>query len=524
MEHSLFEHSVLYAATYAAAFASVCVLTPLAIRLAKRLRMMDVPDARKVHAQPMPRSGGIAIALAFYVAALLGMFWIWRNEHASIDLGSSLIPLYCGAAILIVGILDDMYGVPAKLKLIALVGAAGILVQHGCVLPVTMFGLTWLHAPAAFAPLLTLAWILAVTVSINFIDGLDGLAAGIVAIAAGVTAISASLRGDLVGGSLSLALLGSLTGFLLFNFNPARIFMGDGGSMFIGFSLAAISTQAVHQSGDCSTLMPTLLALSIPLLDTALTLLRRRILMRRSLFAAERGHVHHRLLDLGLDHRAAVLTVYCVTAVAACGGLIALFKSLGAASIAGFATVLFVIAFLRRVGATRARETWAALTSNYGLHCERKFYNEAFEQMQLRLAKARTFDHWWSETCVAADLLHFAQMDLLLPNRDGSLKTLTWRGTHEPQVDESMLQVAVPVQQRRQNCSPLIISARVITARGLEHAGVRFVMFLRLMSERGVRHLDDHQATPAVPQDTESAQGPSAAATPEFAWQVIEQP
>jgi UDP-N-acetylmuramyl pentapeptide phosphotransferase/UDP-N-acetylglucosamine-1-phosphate transferase len=440
----------------------------------------------------------------------------------SIDLFHPLVLLYCGAAILFVGILDDMCGVPAKFKLIALVGAAGILVQHGCLLPLKLFGLEWSHAPSYLAPILTLVWILAVTVSVNFIDGLDGLAAGVVAIAAGVTAIGASFRGDLVGASLSLALLGSLTGFLLFNFNPARIFMGDGGSMFIGFILAAISTQTVHQSGDCSALMPTLLALSIPLLDTALTLLRRRILMRRSLFAAERGHVHHRLLDLGLDHRAAVLTVYCVTGVAACGGLIALFKSIEAASVAGFATILFVIAFLRRVGATRARETWAALTSNYGLHCERKFYNEAFEQMQLRLAKARTFDQWWSETCTAADLLHFAEMELLLPNRDGSLRTLTWQSTQESLADRSMLQVAVPVQQRRQNCSPLIISARVVTARGLEHAGVRFVMFLRLMSERGVKHLDDAPTPSTLPPERRPAHG-SNSGTPELVWQVAEQ-
>ena len=276
--------------------------TPYVKSLAIRAGAMDAPNSRKIHTTPIPRMGGLAIYAGFVIAVLSSMHITW--EVLGILIG--------GTAIVIVGVLDDIYQLPANVKLVGQIAAASILILFDIQIEwlTNPFGdmiyLNYLSIP------FTLFWVVALTNTLNLIDGLDGLAAGVSIIAA-VTIFLVSVQQHFwIVAPLTVALAGSALGFLHFNFNPARIFMGDTGSMFLGYMLAAVSVVGTVKSAATIALVVPIVALGLPILDTACAIIRR-FNNGRPIFKPDKGHFHHRLLERGLTQKQVVLLLYFVS-------------------------------------------------------------------------------------------------------------------------------------------------------------------------------------------------------------------
>jgi UDP-N-acetylmuramyl pentapeptide phosphotransferase/UDP-N-acetylglucosamine-1-phosphate transferase/glycosyltransferase involved in cell wall biosynthesis len=489
---------------YGGAAAGALLLTPLVARLAKSLGIVDLPHARKVHQSPVPRCGGLAIALAMALVAIPLLISVTHRFGA--DYPSRLITLLgAGAFLLVVGLLDDLFNVPSARKLAALLLAAIVFCGSGAridsifVRQEVLFSLGWMSWPV------TIFWLVGVTVAINFIDGLDGLAAGISAIAAAVLGIAAAATGQISVAILAFALAGSLSGFLVFNFYPARIFMGDCGSMFIGFMLAGSGVLCSARVGTTPGILLPGLALIVPAFDTLFTLIRRRVLQRRSLFSAERGHIHHRLLDMGLRHPHAVLLLYGVSISAGVAGLLLRFASAWLAVsaillVAGMVAVLF-----RTSGSSRARDTLSAIRRNRAIARETRRYRHAFEEAQLRFRMAVGFDAWWQEVCAAAESLEFVSVTLPLYNRDGTPRVQRWLRPDSGALEGEIARATLPVRQRRAG-GPLQAEVQVAAQTSLESAGHRIALFSRLLGEYSLANLpsacvETEEATPEPPDE-----------------------
>lgn len=277
-------------------------LTPLLGSLAVRLQFVDIPDERKVHVRPIPRVGGIAMAVGALMPVL---YWL----HGDLLVRSWL----AGAAVLVLfGIADDLWELGPKAKLVGQVAAAAIVVFYGD-LTITNLGTLlpdgW-AVPDAVAIPLTLLAIVGVTNAINLADGLDGLAGGICLLIFSAIGFMAYQAGASSTGFIALALSGAIFGFLKFNTFPASVFMGDTGSQLLGFSAITLSLNLTQQSAVLSPMLPLLL-LGLPVLDTVYVM-AARIARGASPFVADRRHLHHRLLDLGLHHTESVLVIYLV--------------------------------------------------------------------------------------------------------------------------------------------------------------------------------------------------------------------
>lgn len=288
------------------------LITPFVIILAAKTGAMDAPDPRKVHKRPIPRIGGIGIYAAFMVSILSMMATVDLESEVVFELAGLLVS---GTLIVLVGIIDDYRNLPAKVKLLGQIIAASVLVFAFDVridFVTDPFGdylyLEYLAAPA------TIFWIVGLTNTVNLIDGLDGLAAGVSMIAS-ITIFLVALQQDiLLVAVLTAALAGAAFGFLYYNFNPAQIFMGDSGSMFLGFMLAGISVIGAVKCAATIALIVPILALGLPILDTTFAIVRR---YRGGvpIFKPDKGHLHHRLLGLGFSQRQAVLLMYVISAM-----------------------------------------------------------------------------------------------------------------------------------------------------------------------------------------------------------------
>ncbi|HSZ83452.1 MAG TPA: MraY family glycosyltransferase [Polyangia bacterium] len=287
------------------------ILTPLVRRLAHRFGALDHAwSSRKIHSRPIPRLGGVAIVVAFYVplVALLlfhsdvgRMFVAERNYVVGLFVG--------GLAIALLGVYDDLKGAGAGRKFLVQFAVAGFMYWIGYRVDTIAnpFGLE-LHLGWASLPF-TLLWIVGVINALNLIDGLDGLAGGVALVAVLTTFLISLQRAHPLMMLFSGALAGSILGFLFYNFNPATIFMGDTGSMFLGFILATSAIQTNQKSSTAVAVMIPGIALGLPIMDTLLAM-GRRALRGRSMFQADKEHIHHRLLAQGLSHRQTVLVLY----------------------------------------------------------------------------------------------------------------------------------------------------------------------------------------------------------------------
>ena len=286
-------------------------MTPIVRVLAFRIGAVDVPlDNRRIHKKPMPRIGGLAIYLSFTLTTII--FCKPTPELTTIWIG--------GGVIVILGILDDIYRLNAWLKLIVQLAVAVFAVWNGCVIDHINLGGVYVQLGFLSWPLSVL-WIAGLTNAINFIDGLDGLACGVSAISALSLLFVVMLQGDFVSAIICAILFGSCFGFLPFNFNPARIFMGDTGALFLGYTLAVISVYGVFKLHTVLAFLVPFAIFALPVFDTLFAICRR-VLSGKSPFAADRGHIHHKLIDMGFTQKESVKILYAI-----CGifGLVAVF-------------------------------------------------------------------------------------------------------------------------------------------------------------------------------------------------------
>jgi len=292
------------------------ILTPVVRDGVGRFGFLDHPDGvRKKHATPVPRVGGIAIALAyvgtFAIAFLLPFSYTLVMRRA---LPSILQLAMVASVVFLTGVLDDLVGLSAWQKLLG-IGGAGVLAYFAGI-RVDIHLLNFLPAWPWLGFVITVLWLIGCTNAFNLIDGMDGLASGVGLVATLAMLIAALTQGNMPLALATMPLAGCLLGFLRYNFNPASVFLGDSGSLLIGFLLGCYGAMWSNKSVTLIALTVPLLALSIPLLDVILSVLRR-YLRNRPIFAPDRGHIHHKLLDRGLSPKTAVLTIYGFCSVVA---------------------------------------------------------------------------------------------------------------------------------------------------------------------------------------------------------------
>ena len=291
------------------AFAS----TPLVKALSVKMGAVDVPkDGRRMHDHPIPRMGGLAIFFGFLIAILL--FVPLDTEKRGMLLGAVII--------VVLGVLDDKYALPAKPKFLVQIIAALIAVAAGNRIDVLsnpnifssnpVWQLGWLAYPV------TVIWIVAITNSVNFIDGLDGLACGVSTISAAsmlvIALLVSELDGELDVAVMMAALVGACIGFLPYNFNPAKIFMGDTGATFLGFIMATVSVEGMFKQYTIISFVVPFLMLGLPIFDVCFAVVRR-VSHGQSPMQPDRGHVHHRLIDMGFSQKQAVGVLYVISAI-----------------------------------------------------------------------------------------------------------------------------------------------------------------------------------------------------------------
>lgn len=299
---------------YIIGFVSSCLiallLTPLVKRLAFWVGATDRPDERKVHSRIMPRLGGLAIFLAF-VGAFIIVMPVLKDHNFNAALGL----LLGGTVVVLTGALDDRFQLRPRYKLLGQLIAAGIVVAFGLRIELSslpfvgemLVGAEWISIPV------TILWIVGVSNALNLIDGLDGLSAGVSGIATMTIFVLSLIVPSVTVSLLSIILLGGIIGFLFYNFHPAKIFMGDSGSLFLGFALATLSILGFKQATVLSLLIPILI-LGVPLSDTIFAILRR-LVNKKPISAPDKSHLHHCLLQLGLSHRVTVLIIYGIALV-----------------------------------------------------------------------------------------------------------------------------------------------------------------------------------------------------------------
>ncbi len=286
------------------AFVASIVFTPLVKRLAYRIGAVDRPNYRKVHARIMPRLGGLAIYLSFIVTYL-----IYRPDG---DFDKALL---IGATIIIItGVLDDMLEITAKAKMLGQLAAAVVIVVYGEI------QIEFINLPFGgelefgyFAIPLTIIWIVGITNAVNLIDGLDGLAAGVSTIALITLSAMAILMGNPFVATATAILAASTLGFLVFNFYPARIFMGDTGALFLGFMISVFALLGFKGVTMFALIIPVIM-LGVPVSDTFFAIVRR-LREKQPLSAADKSHLHHCLLNVGFTHRQTVLIIYAIAAL-----------------------------------------------------------------------------------------------------------------------------------------------------------------------------------------------------------------
>jgi len=413
------------------AFLIALLLSPIIRDISRSFNIVDRPGLRKVHAYPIPRVGGIAIASAYTIALISGTQGPFDAQTAW-----KLIP---GAAVVFfTGILDDFFSLKPLVKLGGLVIAASIvfwsglhigdLAEHS--LPM------WLDYP------LTVFWLLLTANALNLIDGLDGLCAGMGLVSTLAMFTAAELHHNLPLAYATLPLAGALLGFLCHNLSPATVFLGDSGALLVGFLLGCYGMIWTQKTSTILSMLVPLLALAIPLLDVSLSVVRR-FLRRQPIFAADREHIHHRLLDRGLSPRKAVGVLYLVAAAGAVFALLA--SSPVAGKYQGFIVLLFCLVAALGVRQLRYRE--------FGIP-SRLFFRGMRQKLTVErlaplLERAVTEESWWDGLAEVAGMLGLAS--LRLNGTDGVRRQ--WRPSD--QLPAWSFQVALTERESLQMEGPL---------------------------------------------------------------------
>ncbi|KRM06580.1 undecaprenyl-phosphate alpha-N-acetylglucosaminephosphotransferase [Liquorilactobacillus ghanensis DSM 18630] len=321
------------------------ILTPLVRNLAFKLGAVDKPNARRVNKVPMPTMGGLAIFVAFNLVN----FFIMRQQYPP----QQLWTLFAAElTIIITGIIDDIYELTPKQKLCGITLAALIVYFFSGIRMTTLtlpflgtINLGWFSLPV------TLIWILAITNAVNLIDGLDGLAVGVAIIALITSGITSYLFLNVTGTYVAImmfTLVGSLLGFLPYNFHPAKIYLGDTGALFIGFMISVFSLYGLKNATFITIVIPVII-LGVPITDTVYAILRR-VLNKKPISQADKHHLHHRLMEIGLSHTQTVLVIYGISLIFSCIALLYPFSNLLGSILLTIATLFGLELFVESIG------------------------------------------------------------------------------------------------------------------------------------------------------------------------------
>ncbi len=336
-----------------AALIALCAM-PAAMALARRFGLVDKPDAvRKLHETVIPLVGGIVVFVAG-VIAFFSIFWAWPSiDRWSEDVLELFGLLAAATLIVLVGFLDDRFGLRGRQKLAGQILAVTILVACGFqVRRVDLFGFPVEFGTFAF--LVVYVWCLAAINSVNLLDGADGFAATIGIVISVALSIMALSRNQFLDAGICLALAGALSGFLWYNFPPAKVYLGDAGSMLIGLVLAAVTIRCSFKQAAAYAFFAPVALLAIPLIDTGAAIVRRRF-TGRSIYMEDRGHLHHVMAKQGLSPRASLLWVFLLSATTACGATLSILTRQSEYAFASVFVVLVVMVVGRIFGVAELR-------------------------------------------------------------------------------------------------------------------------------------------------------------------------
>jgi len=457
-------------------------LVPIVSRLAKRYRLVDVPGPRKVHKTPIPRIGGIVFVVST-LALVLPVFFLDNVIGQSFREARTefIVLLVAASFIFIVGLIDDLCSLGGYVKLLCLIAASLAICAWGATMRSISVG-TWFTLETGWAAWpLTIFWIVMITVCLNVIDGLDGLAAGIAVIVCGSIVLLALWTGQGAMVVLMLALLGSVTGFLFFNFYPAKIFMGDGGSMFLGFMIGAGSIICQTKTSTLVGLAIPFLVMGVPILDTGFVVIGRRILERRSIFASDRNHLHHRLLDLGLNHRTVVIIIYAVTAIGASIGVFMLTAESGWSVGLLASGLLLLFSMFACLHGRRYRGILMAIKRNWTLVRKARTERHNFENAQMRMRESGSFRAWWEAVCIMCKKMRFQSIGLWNHHNGHYVNTCAWNAPEEIFTTDKTVKLILPLHGN--GAAEWEIRARIWVDGYLELSGRQAMLLARLMDE-----------------------------------------
>ncbi len=470
------------AATFAASLLLALLLTPQVIKRAKSRGLVDLPSPRRVHTQPIPRLGGVALFVSFYLPLAVVALLPWAQE-SPLGLDRQTLALLAGSALAFgVGLYDDLRSMPALAKLLvqALAGLVswwgGIAVENVTFPGTQALELGWLSLPV------TIFWFILVINAINLSDGLDGLAGGItffVSVILGIICLIYGRPGITLGFA---AMAGATLGFLRYNFNPASIFMGDGGSYFLGYMLAALSVMGSVKGQATVAIVIPIIAMGLPLIEALFTPVRR-FLEGGRVFQPDKDHMHHRLLRLGLSTRSAVIVLYGLTLLL---GLLALFLvQMQDAQAALLLLLLGVAIFLgiRKLGyleylALDKVVGWLRdITDELGIPRDRR----TFLGWQMAIEGAETLDELWERVNEAAGFLGVDYLEMRLEDNPGQAQPAvqTWesqvRREGAARLDSPRtLFLTLPLREKGRHFGALVV------AKDLELGDLNPFMFRRI--------------------------------------------
>jgi UDP-GlcNAc:undecaprenyl-phosphate GlcNAc-1-phosphate transferase len=507
------------------------LLTPLVAKAARKYGIMDMPSDRKVHRTPIPRAGGLAVYLSFYLAFVPMLLLGTRLLDFLYEDVRLIYVVAGGVVIFVLGLIDDIRGIRPNTKLLvqvfaALVAYAGGIQIHAVqipMMPVIDMGL--LSIPA------TVLWVLLVVNAVNLIDGLDGLASGVAFFVSMVLIILCVLSGRMEVAILLTVLAGSILGFLRYNFNPASIFLGDSGSYFLGYMLATLSMLGSIKGHAAVAILIPMIALGIPLMDTIWSSVRRFIRGQR-IFKPDRDHFHHRLLKIGYSHRRAVIILYGVTVFMGVISLLMVHSRDDRSALLLLLVGAMIVFGIRKLGyleylAMDKLLGWVNdITDDFGFKRDRR----TFLARQIEIARSETLDEFWRKLVDAAEYLNLDYMELNIGPRDfydEPVEKFVWKSGKWKSLDLSSIDprrtmfVSLPLEYRSFQFGTLVVSKtlgapyQISTQilRRIEHLRRTSVETISRISMRKGIHLLKNTAPPQ--QQTLPFEGPSMM-RPEF--------
>jgi UDP-GlcNAc:undecaprenyl-phosphate GlcNAc-1-phosphate transferase len=405
-----------YFALFLIATSSALVITPLIRRLCQRFELLDVPaDGRRVHTSAIPRLGGVAIYLSLMLA-LSSLLLVSNLVTQSLAYYSPVFfkVVIPSSLVLLLGVYDDLRGANAMVKFVGLGLIASLFYAMGGrieALAVPFFGIV--HFPAVISFALTVFWLVAISNAFNLIDGMDGLATGAALFSSLVILIVALTGGHTVMIVVTIAICGALAGFLRYNFNPASIFLGDSGALFVGFLLAALSLLGAQKATTAIAVITPILAFGLPVVDTTVTR-ARRLIGGRPIFEGDGEHIHHMLLARGWSQRRVALILYSVCAVF---GLLAALSTKTSSPATGFVLFVIAAAVIVAVGHLRYHEMdelRAGVKRTVGNRRVRVANNIRVRRASLALSKAASLNELFAAVSGMLEFEEFAYANVQL--------------------------------------------------------------------------------------------------------------